>query len=216
MFINDILSKNIFFQSLLCFSVFVLTCEENYSPGVGCTVNESLPEFRGRCDFKQYIPNKPSIWYVLFKVATSFIWSHLPLLGFFEDLQRSWNSYSKLPIPTQAVLDLVATFVGSNRNVTTVNYYTSIPLALGLRAPSLTLVGTLNLLMKNKGCIPPSFLAKANQGTVQFAFDCPNKLRLLSIAPKKNKRVVFLSTMHFKEEKDEETGKEEINAFYKS
>ena len=92
MFINDILLKNIFFQSLLCFSVFVLACEENYSPGVGCTVDESLPEFRGRCDFKQCISNKPSIWYVLFKVTPSFIWSHLPLFGFFEDLQRIWNS----------------------------------------------------------------------------------------------------------------------------
>ena len=122
----------------------------------------------------------------------------------------------ELPIPTQAVLDLIPTFVGSNRNVKTVNYYTSIPLALGLKAPSLTLVSTLHLLKKNKACIPPSFLAKANQGTVQYAFDCPKELRLLSIAPKKNKRVVFLSTMHFKEEKDEETGKEEINAFYKS
>ena len=74
MFINDILLKNIFFQSLLCFSVFVLAYEENYSPGVRCTVDESLPEFRGRCDFKQWIPNKTSIWYVLFKVTPSFIW----------------------------------------------------------------------------------------------------------------------------------------------
>ena len=81
MFINDILLKNIFFQSLLCFSVFVLACEENYSPGVGCTVDESLPEFRGGCDFKQCIPNKPTIWYVLFKATPSFIWSHLPLFG---------------------------------------------------------------------------------------------------------------------------------------
>ena len=96
MFINDILLKNIFFQSLLCFSGFVLACEENYSPGVRCTVDESLPEFRGRCDFKQCIPNKPSIWNVLFKVTPSFIWSHLPLFGFFEDLQRSWNSCSRI------------------------------------------------------------------------------------------------------------------------
>ena len=149
--------------------------------------------------------------------------SHLPLFGHTSLYLVSSKIYKgtgthapELPIPTQAVLDLIPTFVGSNRNVTTVNYYTSIPLALGLKAPSLTLVGTLNLLKKNKACIPPSFLAKANQRTVQYAFDRPNELRLLSIAPKKNKMVVFLSTMHFKEEKDEETGKEKINALYKS
>ena len=36
------------------------------------------------------------------------------------------------------------------------------------------------------------------------------------MVPKKNKRVVFLLTIHRKREKDEETGKEEINAFYNS
>jgi len=33
----------------------------------------------------------------------------------------------------------------------------------------------------------------------------------LSVAPKKNKRVVFLSTMHSEKKTDEDTGKEEIN-----
>jgi len=57
-------------------------------------------------------------------------------------------------------------------------------------------------------------LAKADEGTVQYAFDHANKFTLLSVAPKKNKRVVFLSTMHFEKRRDEDTGKEEINVFY--
>jgi hypothetical protein len=60
-------------------------------------------------------------------------------------------------------------------------------------------------------------LAKADEGTVQFTFDHANNCTLLSVAPKKNKRVVFLSTMHSGGEKkktDEDTGKEEINLFY--
>jgi len=36
---------------------FVVVCEANYTPGTGCTVDESLHGFRGRCSFKQYIPN---------------------------------------------------------------------------------------------------------------------------------------------------------------
>jgi len=51
-------------------------------------------------------------------------------------------------------------------------------------------------MKKNKACIPPGFLAKVDEGTVQYAFDHANKFALLSVAPKKNKRVVFLSTMH--------------------
>jgi len=67
------------------------------------------------------------------------------------------------------------------------------------------LVGTIK---KNKACIPPSFLAKADEGTVQYAFDHANNFTLLSVAPKKNKRVVFLSTMHSEKKRDENTGKE--------
>ena len=39
-------------------------------------------------------------------------------------------------------------------------------------------------------------------------------ISLLSIAPKRNKRVVFLSTIHAKPRYDEDAGKEEINVFY--
>jgi len=57
-------------------------------------------------------------------------------------------------------------------------------------------------------------LAKADEGTVQYAFDHAKNFTLLSIAPKKNKRVVFLSTMHSEKKRDEDTGEEEINVFY--
>jgi hypothetical protein len=80
-----------------------------------------------------------------------------------------------------------------------------------LKSRKLTLVGTMK---KNKACIPPSFLAKADEGKVEYAFDHANNFTLLSIAPKKNKRVVFLATMHSEKNTDEDTGKEEINLFY--
>jgi hypothetical protein len=62
-----------------------------------------------------------------------------------------------------------------------------------LKFRKLTLVGTMK---KNKAFIPPSFLVKADEGTVQYAFDDANNFTLLSVASKKNNRVVFLSTMH--------------------
>ena len=110
----------------------------------------------------------------------------------------------------QAVLDLITIISGTNRNITTDNYYTSIPLANELKSRQLTLVG---IMKKNKRCIPPSFLIKADVGTCQYAFDHANNFTLLSIAPKKNKRVVFLSTMHATRSHDSVSGKEEINVF---
>jgi len=51
-------------------------------------------------------------------------------------------------------------------------------------------------MKNNKACIPPNFLAKADELKVQYAFDHANNFTLLSVATKKNNRVVFLSTMH--------------------
>jgi len=169
---------------------FVVACEANYTPGTGCTVDEYLHGFRGRFSFKQYIPNKPSKYgfkvYVLADSETFYLVSSKIYTG-------SGTHSPGLPVPTQAVLDLVPSVSGKSRNITTDNYYTSIPLAMELKSLKLILVGTMK---KNKACIPPSFLAKADEGRVQYAFDHANNFTLLPVAPNKNKRVVFLSTMH--------------------
>jgi hypothetical protein len=80
-----------------------------------------------------------------------------------------------------------------------------------LKSRKITLVGTMK---KNKACIPLCFLAKADEGTVQLAFDHSNYFTMLSVAPKKDKRVVFLSTMLSEKKRDKDSGKEEINVFY--
>jgi len=184
---------------------FVAACEANYTPGTGCTVDESFHGFKGMCSFKQYIPNKLSKYgikvYVLADSKTFYSVSSKIYTG-------AGTHAPGLPVPTQAVLDLDPSVSGTNRNITTDNYYTSIPLAMELKSRKLTLVGTIK---KNKACSPPIFLAKAVEGTVQYAFDHSNNFTLSSVAPKKNKRVVFLSTMHSEKKRDEDAGKEEIN-----
>jgi hypothetical protein len=117
-----------------------------------------------------------------------------PSTRFFSKIYRGAGTQAPgLPVPTQAVLDLVPSVSGTNRNITADNYYTSFPLAIELKSRKLTSVGAMK---KNKACIPPSFLANADEETFQYAFDHSNNFTLFSVAPRKNKRVVFLSTVH--------------------
>jgi hypothetical protein len=109
------------------------------------------------CSFEQYIPNKPSKYgikvYVLADSKTFYLVSSKIYMG-------AGTHAPGLPVATQAVLDLVPSVSGTSRNITTDNYYTSIPLAMELKSRKLTLVGTMK---KNKACVPPSFLAKADE-----------------------------------------------------
>ena len=188
--------------------MFVHACHSNYTPGFDCIVDESLLSFRGRCGFKQYIPNKASKYgiklFVLADNDTSYSMKSIVYIGAetFADMANL-----DVPVPTKAVLGLVDCIEGTNRNITTDNYYTSIALARELKSRKLTLVGTL----KNKTCIPPCFLTKSNAGTVHYGFDKQNDYTLLSVTPKKNKKVVFLSSMHQTKQSDGNT--EEINVY---
>ena len=55
-------------------------------------------------------------------------------------------------------------------------------------------------------------MTKSNAGTVHYGFDKQNDYTLLSVTPKKNKKVVFLSSMHQTKQSDGNT--EEINMYY--
>ena len=123
---------------------FVTACEDNYTPGIGCTVDESLLGFRGRCSFKQYIPNKPSKYRIKVYVLAD---SQSFYLISFKIYAGASTHIPGLPVPMQAVLDLINPISGTNRNITTDDYYTSISLGNELKSNQLTLVGTIK---KNK------------------------------------------------------------------
>ncbi|XP_072380895.1 uncharacterized protein [Diabrotica undecimpunctata] len=53
------------------FEMFTFICKNGCTPFEYVTIDEKLEAFRGRCSFKQYIPNKPNIGLKIFALADS-------------------------------------------------------------------------------------------------------------------------------------------------
>lgn len=98
---------------------------------------------------------------------------------------------------------LVEPIIGSNRNVTADNWFSSIPLAKDLLQKSLTYVGTLK---KNKPQIPECFLPCKEKPPKSSIFGFQDKRTIVSYVPDKNKAVCMVSTMHYNAAIDPETG----------
>lgn len=98
-----------------------------------------------------------------------------------------------VPLSEYVVKELTRSIYGSNRNVTTDNWFTSIPLAKQLlqQPYKLTIVGTLRA---NKREIPEEMKNSRGRaiGTSMFCYDGP--LTLLSFKPKPSKMVYLLSS----------------------
>lgn len=187
---------------------------ENYTPYEYVTIDEMLPSFRGRCPFRQYLPNKPSKYGIkIFALADSktFYVSKMEVYlgkqppGAFE------VSYSA----QEVVQRLVAPISGTWRNVTIDNWFTSFPLAIELlNHHKLTIVGTVK---KNKREIPPNFVQTRNRENYTSIFGFRDEITIVSYVPKKGKNVVLFSTMHHDAAIDVDSGekaKPEIITLY--
>ncbi|UYV76997.1 hypothetical protein LAZ67_14002769 [Cordylochernes scorpioides] len=111
--------------------------------GTNCTIDESLLNFRGRCGFKQYIPNKPAKYgikvFVLADSATYYFLTGKIYIG------KDSNYDPNFSVPTNVVLELVKPIENTNRNITTDNWYTSYELAMELKKRNITLATALTV-----------------------------------------------------------------------
>jgi hypothetical protein len=171
------------------------------------TVDETLVSFRGRCNFKQYMPSKPAKYGLKFcalcDAVTGYCLRMKPYLG------TDNGSVRAAGLGHQVVLDLTE-HLDAGRTVVTDNFFTSLALLKDLRIRKLGLIGTIR---KNRREIPEQFTNKKREaGSSLFAFN--EKVLLVSYSPKKNKCVVLLSSEHTQPDVDPDSGKPQVILAY--
>lgn len=107
-----------------------------YKPGPNITIDEQLLSTKARCRFTQYLPNKPNKFGIKFWLAsdvqTKYIVNGFPYLG------KDETRVTSQPLSEFVVLKLVEPFTMKGRNITTDNFFTSLPLASKLLAKKTT------------------------------------------------------------------------------
>ncbi|XP_053964402.1 piggyBac transposable element-derived protein 4-like [Anastrepha ludens] len=175
------------------FEKFVANCQIVYTPSEYTTIDEQLPSFRGRCSFRQYMPNKPNKYglkiYALVDAKSFYVIN----LEIYPGKQPT-GPYALSNKAYDVVDRLVAPISKTNRNVTFDNWFTSYPLMLHLlKEHRLTSTGTVR---KNKPDIPSQMLQTRNREIPSTVFGFQKDISLLSHVPKKNKVVLLMSTLH--------------------
>lgn len=196
------------------FDRFVENCISCYSPSEYVTIDEKLEAFRGRCSFRQFIPNKPAKYgikiFALVDARTFFVLNQEVYVG-----KQPPGPFEVSNTPEEIVLRLCQPIKNSRRNVTFDNWFASYSLVVRLlKEYQLTSVCTLR---KNKREIPNAFLEVKQREVKSSLFGFQKDVTLVSYVPKKGKNVLLFSTMHHDNNIDEETGadrKPEIITFY--
>lgn len=193
------------------FDIFVDKCKSAYTPYHYVTVDEKLEAFRGRCAFRQYMPNKPNKYGIkIFALCDSKLF-YTSTMEVYVGKQPE-GPFKVDNSPSAVVERLCQPIKGTGRNVTVDNWFTSISLLQHLKKNyRLTLLGTIR---KNKRELPLEFTnpSKRPEKSSMFAFhdDCT----LVSYIPRKNKNVLLVSSMHHDDQIDETTNKPEMIMTY--
>lgn len=174
------------------FDEFVSRCQLYYTPFENLTIDEELVAFRGRCKFRQYLPNKPAKYGIkIFALVDAKTFYSLNLEIYAGEQPE--GPYKVSNKPHDVVDRLVAPVSQSGRNITMDNWFTSYPTYEHLlNHHKLTAVGTMK---SNKACIPEKFKAgNREQNSSLFGFQ--KNMTLVSYIPKPRKNVFMLSSLH--------------------
>lgn len=155
-------------------------------------IDEMLVGFRGRCKFRVYMASKPEKYgvkiMILSDAKTNYLLNAYIYAGKDSDGIGLSAEEKTLQKPTQSVLRLARPIIGSNRNITADNYFSSVQLVSELKERKLTYVGTLR---KNKRDIPQEFQPnrKRQVGSTEYGFT--DDKTIISHVPKKENRLFY-------------------------
>lgn len=175
---------------------FVDKCSKTYNTSPYVCVDETLVGFRGKCPFRVYIPSKPDkygikVW-SLCDSGTNYLFTCQVYVG-------KQGDSPEVNQGARVVKDLTGKLHGSGQNITTDNFFTSYALGQYLLTKNITLLGTMR---KNRRELPSQLLQK-KRPMHESLFAFTPDTTLVSYAPKKNRSVVLLSTMHDKPDVDD-------------
>uniref|UniRef100_A0A2S2Q9N5 PiggyBac transposable element-derived protein 4 n=1 Tax=Sipha flava TaxID=143950 RepID=A0A2S2Q9N5_9HEMI len=175
------------------FDEFVDRCKLNYTVGEYCTIDEILEGFRGKCNFRQYIPNKPNKYGIkIFSLVDAHLF-YTTNIEVYVGKQPN-GPYNQDISASSIVKRMISPISKTGRNLSIDNRFTSVPLAVDLlQNHKITMVGTIR---KNKREIPPIFLDTKKREVNSSKFGYSKECLLVSYVPKKNKNVLMLSIMH--------------------
>ncbi|XP_038576656.1 piggyBac transposable element-derived protein 4-like [Micropterus salmoides] len=168
---------------------WVCLLQQMYNPGADVTVDERLVPFRGRCAFKQYMPNKPGKYGIKIWTAcdarTSYAFNMQVYTGKPADGQPEKNQGKRV------VLEMAEGLRG--QTITCDNFFTSHALGQELLKRKLSMVGTVR---KNKPELPPALLATKDRARYSSKFAFSETHTIVSYCPKKGRNVLLMSTLH--------------------
>ncbi|KAE9522330.1 hypothetical protein AGLY_017276 [Aphis glycines] len=155
------------------FDDFTMNCKKSYALSEYVTLDEKLQSFRGRCPFRQYMPNKPAKYGIkIFALC---------------DSVNCYTSNLEVYVGTQPA----GPYAVDNSAASITKRMHS--LSRRFTEKKVTIIGTIR---KNKREVPPSFASSKNRSVFSSYFGFSNNKTLVSYKANKNKIVILISTMH--------------------
>lgn len=111
----------------MIFDGFVQRCQAVFTVRENWTIDEMLEGFRGRCSFRQYIPNKPNKYGIKIQAlvdSRTFFTSNMEVYVGTQP-EGPFKFENK---PSSIVKRMITPISKTGRNITMNNWYTSIPL----------------------------------------------------------------------------------------
>ena len=138
--------------------IFRENCRKNDELSAYVTIDEILRGFRGKCGFKQFMPNKPSKYglkfFILADAKTSYCFDAIFYTG------KAANQPKAINLGQKFVLELSKPLFNTGINITMDNWFTSFPLVRELLLNNLTVIVTIK---HNKREIPKEMLERPNK-----------------------------------------------------